>query len=110
MKMLEILRTVADAIDSEASGKLSQQSVEIPAPAEQEQDPMVPPLQTKLEILKKSEGLPSVYDQDAEEDNGCGCEQCACSDADSELDSIRKLAGTSTVIKTEMIDDDPYEG
>ena len=32
------------------------------------QKPMVPPLQQKLEILKKSAGLDNVFDQEADDD------------------------------------------
>jgi hypothetical protein len=71
MKMADILRGLANKLDSIESGVQSE--VEPPAePKAQELDNnpvFVPPLQAKLEILKKSEGLPNVYDSEgAEED------------------------------------------
>jgi hypothetical protein len=79
MKMSEILRGLADLIDQKQQGdqgadmrQLStQQRMTQSHPTEPELDPdpiMVPPLQAKLEILKKSEGIPNVYDQ-GESDN-----------------------------------------
>jgi hypothetical protein len=55
---------------------------------------MLPPLQAKLEILKKSEGIPSVYDdQDTEHD---------------ELMNIKKNAGL-TAAQHEAADDEPLD-
>lgn len=65
--------------------------VEVPEPNQEEQPAMVPPLQAKLEILKKSEGLPSVYDDD-----------------DDELAVITKNAGIS-VAQQEASDDEPLD-
>ena len=48
----------------------------------EEQPKMVPPLQAKLEILKKSEGLPNVYD--------------SCEDEQDELSMLKKRAGLTT--------------
>lgn len=64
--------------------------VEVPEPNQEEQPTMVPPLQAKLEILKKSEGLPSVYDDD------------------DELAVITKNAGIS-VAQQEASDDEPLD-
>jgi len=40
-----------------------------PPQDEPELDTMVPPLQQKIEILKKNAGLDNVYDQQADEDD-----------------------------------------
>jgi hypothetical protein len=61
---------------------------------------MIPPLQVKLELLKKAVGVPSVYDneQGAKE---CGCmEDCGCGaeESNSELDVLKRNAGISVVI------------
>lgn len=40
-----------------------------PEQNEPELDHMVPPLQQKIEILKKNAGLDNVYDQQADEDD-----------------------------------------
>jgi len=70
---------------------------------------MVPPLQAKLELLKKSENVPSVYDEltgDTETVN----------DRDTELELLikaminNKFKKGNTSAKTEMTDTDPFEG
>ena len=86
MKMSDILRDLAELLDqhqgqgADMSQNSTQQRMSVIHPAEPELDDdplMVPPLQAKLEILKKSEGLPNVYDQEGT----------------SELAAIRKNAG-----------------
>ena len=39
---------------------------------EPELDSMVPPLQQKMELLKRNSGLPNVYDEQADEDEPLG--------------------------------------
>jgi hypothetical protein len=39
---------------------------------EPELDNMVPPLQQKLELLKRNSGLPNVFDEEADEDEPLG--------------------------------------
>jgi hypothetical protein len=95
MKISDIMRDIADLIDqkmSQGPGPDSGMStnstqkkltkVEVEPPEDTDQAKMVPPLQAKLEILKKSEGLPNVYDD---------CED----DAGDELTVIKKNAGLS---------------
>jgi hypothetical protein len=93
MKMSDILRDLADLIDQKQQGdrgadmsqNSTQQRMEPAEPKEPELDDnpvMVPPLQAKLEILKKSEGMPSVYDNNGDAVN-------------SELEVIKKNAGLS---------------
>jgi hypothetical protein len=53
---------------------------------------MVPPLQAKIEILKKSEGIPNVYD----------------GEGGDELDAIKKNAGL-TAAQHEALDDEPLD-
>jgi hypothetical protein len=82
MKAAEILRRVADMIDAaepekapaqqpiviNVNGAQAQQVAPEQDPEELETDTMVPPLQQKLELLKKNAGLANVYDQEADED------------------------------------------
>ena len=92
MKMADVLRSLADKLDSIEQG--SQDADQGQPPTQQRMDPvgdvpggdtdttkMVPPLQAKLEILKKSEGIPSVYD----------------GEGNDELSAIKKNAGLSAV-------------
>jgi hypothetical protein len=74
MKMADILRKLADKLDNVDQGvddptadNATQQRLEPVKTSEPELDDspvMVPPLQAKLEILKKSEGIPNVYDDE----------------------------------------------
>ena len=101
MKMADILRDIADLLDQDTgkdSSNLAQNStqkrlepVEVKSPEECEAPVMVPPLQAKLEILKKSEGLPNVYDEQGKED---------------ELTLMKKMAGISTAQKEASEDND----
>jgi len=70
--MADILRNIADLIDQTQSGNdgadLSNNRtqnrldvVQVDEPELDDNPVMVPPLQAKLEILKKSEGIPNVY-------------------------------------------------
>jgi len=104
MKISDIMRDIADLIDQ----KMGQESGDDPAavsatqqrmtPAEVEKPEdvegavMVPPLQAKLEILKKSEGIPNVYDEGGSD----------------ELAAIKKNAGI-TVAQQEASDDEPLD-
>jgi len=84
MKMADVLRDIADLIDQKMGSNDSEQQnrlepVQVEKPQDEKQPKMVPPLQAKLEILKKSEGLPNVYDGEGK--------------GDDELAAIKKNAG-----------------
>jgi hypothetical protein len=93
MKMADILRSLADKLDHIEGGAPAQAEL-TPVDHESTDDTevtvMVPPLQAKLEILKKSEGIPSVYD-----DQGM-----------DELESIKKNAGLTTAQNESSEDND----
>jgi hypothetical protein len=100
MKMADILRNLADKLDSidNGTGDAPKQSRLSPvgdvSGGDTDSSIMVPPLQAKLEILKKSEGLPNVYDGEGEED--------------AELAAIKKNAGL-TAAQHEAADDEPLD-
>lgn len=100
MKLADIMRDIADLIDQKMgnSGEVEKQNrlepVEVEPPQDEEQPKMVPPLQAKLEILKKSEGLPNVYDD-------CG--------SGDELAAIKKNAGL-TAAQHEASEDNDITG
>ena len=107
MKLSDIMRDIADLLDqkmgsqssgADLSGNSTQsrlEPVEVDKPSEEEQPKMVPPLQAKLEILKKSEGIPNVYDGEGQE-------------AD-ELAMIKKNAGL-TACQQEASEDNDITG
>jgi hypothetical protein len=76
MKAAEFLRKLADALAVIEDDDVSD--------AQPEQDVMVPPLQQKIEILKKSQGLDNIYN----DSNG----------------------SNDTVIVTTAEEDEPFEG
>jgi hypothetical protein len=111
MTMAEIIRQLIDKLEginpSTDSADIAQQ-VE-PEPSKQPM--MMPPLQVKLELLKKAVGVPSVYDneQGAKE---CGCmEDCGCGteEGNSELDVLKRNAGISPAVVHVASDDEPLE-
>ena len=109
MKTAEILRKLADMLDNEAetpadaptlSHGTKLKPVEVNNTEQGEVTVPIPPLQAKIELLKKSEGLPNAYDKCNDEDSD-----------DDELAVIKKNAGLNTMAKHEMADDDgPFEG
>jgi hypothetical protein len=104
MKMTDVLRDIADLLDqkmgsqspgADLRGNSTQnrlEPVEVDKPNDEEQPVMVPPLQAKLEILKKSEGIPNTYDEQDQ--------------STDELALMKKRAGLSTAQKEAAEDND----
>jgi hypothetical protein len=96
MKMSEILKILTDISNGSSVSTNSTMSrvkpVEVESPADVEGAVMVPPLQAKLELLKKSVGVENVYDE---------CEP-------DELAVIKKNAGL-TAAQHEASDDEPLD-
>jgi len=98
MKMADILRDLADKLDSiEQSNPAEPKDFAQPEQDDDEdQAVMIPPLQQKLELLKKAVDVPSAFDQD---DNG----------VPDELDAIRKNAGVNPAVVHIASDNDPMD-
>jgi hypothetical protein len=100
MKMADVLRDLADKLDSIESGTddTPKQTGLNPVGDVQGGDTdttkMVPPLQAKLELLKKATGVDNVYD----------------SEEPDELDDIKKLTGIKAVIAQEAGEDNDITG
>ena len=107
MKASEILRGLADLIDSAESGQeLPQAPTEHPnvrvalAPPQQpaSEQPQtaittfVPPLQTKIELLKKAVDVDNIYDKGGDE-----------------LAQMKKMAGINPVVADEAASDEPLD-
>ena len=108
MNIAEILRKLADTVDGVESADRPTNSVQHAelAPVEvdntdnTETTVVVPPLQAKLELLKKSMGMDNAYD-----------EATPCDSAeDAELALIKQRAGVPVIAVQEMADDEPTEG
>jgi hypothetical protein len=102
MRLADIMRDIANLLDqregqdADMSQNSTQQRLTPVTTNEPElnDDPvMVPPLQAKLEILKKSEGMPNVYDDEG----------------DDEVAVIKKNAGL-TAVQHEASEDNDIVG
>jgi len=95
MKTSEMLRRLADLID--AKEKESEKSDHL---AQQPDDIFIPPLQLKLELLKKATGVENVYDEDANDEE---------SHSYDEISVIKKNAGIPVVALDALGDDEPLD-
>ena len=109
MKAAEILRKLADLIDHSADDQdrpinsvphAELEPVDVDNTDNTEPTTMVPPLQQKIELLKKATGVESHYD-DSEED-------CGCNEPD-ELDIIKQHAGLRPIAVQIASDDEPLD-
>jgi hypothetical protein len=98
MKMADILRGLADKLDSiESGGQAAPEQTGL-APVgdvqggDTDTSKMVPPLQAKLELLKKATGVENVYD------------------GGDELADIKKLTGIQAVVQHEASEDNDVLG
>ena len=84
-------------------------AVEVPNVDHTDSGVFVPPLQAKLELLKKSVGVDNVYDQggDSAELTGHGADSQG--NHDQELDRMRHMAGINTVTIDAAADDEPMD-
>jgi len=85
MKAAEILRKLADLVDVIDGSDAPEE------PTSDELGVMVPPLQQKIEILKKSQGIDNVYDSGSDD-----------------LEAIKRNAGIAVITAAE--EDEPFEG
>jgi hypothetical protein len=84
MKIAELFKHMIDLLDQEEQAQSQETTSD-------DLGVMVPPLQQKIEILKKSQGIDNVYDQEADE-----------------LDVIKRNAGIAVITAAE--EDEPFEG
>ena len=108
MRASEILRGLADLIDSADGGQQPQPATQAQpqnvgvtfAPAQEpaQEQPQgsvttfVPPLQAKIELLKKAVNVDSIYDQGGDE-----------------LSQMKKMAGINPVATDEAASDEPLD-
>ena len=115
MKLSEILRQVATMVDTLQDQSLDQEGA-VPnqvmpkdtynSPQAEENvqagEVFLPPLQMKLELLKKATGVNNVYDD--------GQESGDETHSYDELDHIKRNAGINVVALDALGDDEPLEG
>lgn len=83
--------------------------VEVPNVDHTDSGVFVPPLQAKLELLKKSVGVDNVYDQGGDSDNLTGHGADSDANDDDELARMRHMAGINTVTIDAAADDEPMD-
>ena len=132
MRASEILRKMADIFDAkdgaetaptEITNRPEIVDVEVSEPtdtqgiegqAQVNTRAMVPPLQQKLDLMKKLAGVEVPETDIAIGDDGCcpkcGCEPCACEPEQDELSIMRQNAGIKPVVMAIADDDEPFEG
>jgi len=106
MKASEILRKLADVIDSQETGavgagehnRTTLEPVEVDNTDHTEGYTFVAPLQQKLELLKKATGVESIYDEPEQEN---------CSS--DEMDIMKRNAGIGPVVLQIASDDEPLD-
>ena len=121
MKASEILRKLADVVAAAEGGDANVQEPAQHAPQNvstveltpvnanntdtSQSGTFVPPLQAKLELLKKAVDVDSVYDQHGpgEELTGHGA------DNEDELTQMKKMAGIHPAVLDAAADDEPLE-
>jgi RNA polymerase-binding transcription factor DksA len=105
MKASEILRKLADVIDSQETAAVNAgnhnrnalEPVDVDTQDHTEQTVMITPLQQKQELLKKAAGVESFYDNEHGDCEQCGSDPCAC--GHDPLDVLKQNAGLSVIIQ-----------
>jgi len=69
---------------------------------------MVPPLQQKLDIMKKLAGIDSDGEEAACEE--CGCSPCECDDHEDEMSIMKRNAGLAPITIAIADENEPWEG
>jgi hypothetical protein len=121
MKMSEILRQLSDMVAAAEQGGGDGQAVpQTPGTANQTQltavevdntdntEPggvFVPPLQAKLELLKKAVDVDNVYNKGGEDGDLTG----QGADNEDEIARMKKMAGVNTVVVDEAGSDEPLD-
>jgi hypothetical protein len=91
--------------DITASGKLHQVEPDLDDHTENV-GLFVPPLQAKLELLKKAVDVDSIYDEQGEDNDLSGH---GADNEDDELGQLRKLSGINIAAIDEMASDEPLD-
>ena len=109
MKMADVLHSIADMLDKDEGGDISgdnmgkqasdfQHDVHDGAESGDQHEELtgvlIPPLQQKLEILKKTAGMDNAFDNHGSD----------------ELDDIKKLTGIKAVVQHETSEDNDVVG
>ena len=117
MKASEILHGLAELLAGLEQGKdqdptqslstpVSKYTPDTQEPASiQQAGTFVPPLQAKIELLKKAVEVDSIYDQAGPDEDLTGYG----ADNEDDLDRMRKMAGINPVVADEAASDEPLD-
>jgi hypothetical protein len=122
MKINEIdfMRKLADLVNqhrddqgSEPQGNDEQMYDEDGTPlVKQPDDKMVPPLQLKLELLKRAVDVENIYSENNRDQDPLASNYKTTPMSEEEtaaLESMKKAAGVNALIRNEMSDDEPLD-
>jgi hypothetical protein len=122
MKMNEtdFMRKLADLINqhrddqgADAPGNSEQMYDEDGTPlVKQPDDKMVPPLQLKLELLKRAVDVENIYSENNSDQDPLASNYKTTPMSEEEtaaLESMKKAAGVNALIRNEMSDDEPLD-
>ena len=122
MRASEILRGLADLIDNAEGGQMSAapaqapvaqvQAVElvpvdVPNQDDAEKTTMVPPLQQKIELLKKSLDVDNEFDRGFDQVDQEQEAEAQPEHEHNDLDRMREMAGIKKVVQQELASDEP---
>jgi len=122
MNIAEILRKLADVVDGHEHGSEETEITNRPgaqaelthAPDHEDGEdttvinvePMVPPLQQKIDLMKKIAGV----EDEGEECSECGRAPCECEHAQDEMEIMKRNAGLAPFIAIAADEDEPFDG
>jgi len=122
MRFEEILRAIADAVEKQGLGNQSDSkfqnignmnpvaSVHNVDAAEQPDTVFIPPLQLKLELLKKAVDVDNIYDHTNEIDAEAAREEIPSKPIEEdEIVALKRAAGINPGIIQELVNDDPLD-
>jgi hypothetical protein len=108
MNAAEILRGLASIIDGASTQTAPEQEIHADLEDHTETSTMIPPLQQKMELMKKMAGEESYYDKPCDT---CGHTPCECdSEQPDEVEIVKKNAGLVPVTAMMLGGDEPFEG
>ena len=122
MRASEILRGLADLIDGADGGQMSAPPVQAPVAHVQavelvpvdvdnqndaEKTTMVPPLQQKIELLKKSLDVDNEFDRGFDQVDQEQEAEAQPEHEHDDLDRMREMAGIKKVVQQELASDEP---
>ena len=125
MKIGEILRTIADAMDQhESQAQVTEPrddvqnyadptEVEVSNNVEDPEDLFLPPLQMKLELLKKAVGVENVYDDgsdpEQQEEYVGSAETQHDAGHEDEISRMKRMAGVPVAAVQELSNDEVFD-